>query len=126
MRCPCRKKSETIDYEACCGRYHSGLEPAPTAESLMRSRYAAYALGKTAYVVATWHPTTRPATLDLPRGGQNWVQLRVIAAKTDGDCATVEFIAKARALDGRTDAIHEVSRFVREDGCWLYVDGDTN
>ena len=90
----------------------------------MRSRYAAYALGKTGYVIATWHPSTRPVTLDLPRGGQDWVQLRVLAAETDGDRATVEFIAKARAPGGRTDAIHELSRFVREGDRWLYVDGD--
>ena len=123
MRCPCRKKSETIAYADCCEPYHKGLNPAPTAAALMRSRYAAFALGKAAYVHATWHPSTRPVSADLPPG-QEWVQLRVLGSQTDGDRATVEFIARWRN-GGRNETLHEVSRFVREAGHWLYLDGET-
>jgi SEC-C motif-containing protein len=121
MRCPCRKKSETVTYEACCQPYHAGLKPAPTAEALMRSRYAAFALGNAAYLVATWHPTTRPASLGLD-DRDAWVQLRVLATATDGERATVEFMARSKQ-GGRIATLHETSRFVREDGRWLYVDG---
>lgn len=120
MRCPCRKKSETVTYEACCAPYHAGVRPAPTAEALMRSRYSAFALRKPAYLLSSWHPTTRPA--DLALDGDEWVQLRVLKAETDDEKATVEFIARSRS-GGRVNGLHEISRFVRENGRWFYLDG---
>lgn len=121
MRCPCRKKSETRTYAECCGPYHAGLRVPATAEALMRSRYSAYVGKNIAYVLATWHPTTRPATVAfLP--DEQWVQLRVLAATEQGDEATVEFIARSRA-GGHNRSLHEISRFRRENGRWLYVDG---
>jgi SEC-C motif-containing protein len=78
-------------------------------------------LAKEAYLLATWHLTTRPTQLRLD-GGDEWVQLRVLAASTDGDGATVEFIARSRH-GGHVASLHEVSRFVREDGRWFYLDG---
>jgi uncharacterized protein YchJ len=61
LLCPCGYGDE---YESCCGRFHAGT-PAPTAESLMRSRYSAFAVGDTAYLLRTWHPSARPPTLSL-------------------------------------------------------------
>ncbi len=119
MRCPCRKKSETRAYADCCEPYHAGLRPAPTAEALMRSRYAAFALEKADYILATWHPSTRPCEMTF-RTGQVWQMLRVITAKSEGDTATVEFLARASNAGARQD-VHEISRFVREDGRWYYV-----
>jgi SEC-C motif domain protein len=120
MRCPCRKKSETTTYADCCEPYHLGRQPAPTAERLMRSRYAAFALGKADYLLRTWHPTTRPRKIEFTPE-EEWVQLRVLAASEAGDRATVSFIAKSRR-GGRIEALHAASRFVREDGRWYYVD----
>ncbi|MEZ5850655.1 MAG: YchJ family metal-binding protein [Hyphomicrobiaceae bacterium] len=122
MRCPCRKKSETTTYDACCAPYHRGARPAPTAEALMRSRYAAFAMGNADYLMATWHPSTRPATLALTPG-QAWIALRVIATRTDGERATVRFNARSR-IGGQGHVLEETSRFVREDGRWYYVDGE--
>jgi len=122
MRCPCRKKSETTPYADCCEPYHQARQPAPSAEKLMRSRYAAFALGQADYLLRTWHPSTRPPKIELTPG-EEWVQLRVLSTKERGDEATVEFIARSRR-GGRVDALHETSRFVREDGQWLYVDGE--
>lgn len=48
--------------------------------------------------------------------------LKIIAAHESGDTATVEFVARSR-MGGRTHALHEVSRFVRENGRWFYLDG---
>lgn len=87
----------------------------------MRSRYSAFAMRDAAYLIATWHPTTRPASLDLDTS-EEWVQLRVLATRTVGDNATVEFIARSRN-GGRTSSLHEISRFVREEGRWFYLDG---
>lgn len=88
----------------------------------MRSRYSAFAIEDAAYLAATWHPSTRPPFVEC-ESGTEWLQLRLLAAHTIGDEATVEFIAKSR-VGGQTHALHEVARFVREGGRWLYVSGD--
>ncbi len=97
---------------------------APTAEALMRSRYSAFVLDKLPYLLATWHPSTRPASFGPNPPGLKWLGLDVkAAADQDTDHATVEFVARSR-LDGRASRLHETSRFVREGGQWFYVDGD--
>ncbi len=116
--CPCGKGPAYAD---CCGRWHAG-QAAPTAEALMRSRYSAFVLGLADYLLATWHPNTRPAELTL-ESSIRWLGLEVRAAHEDGDRATVEFVARSK-LGGRAARLHETSRFVREVGRWFYVDGD--
>lgn len=108
----------------CCGRYLAG-DPAPDAESLMRSRYTAYVLRDEAYLLATWHPSTRPASLALDADAPaKWLGLEVKGhAVRDPDHATVEFVARYK-LGGRAHRLHELSRFVREGGLWYYVDGE--
>ncbi|MDO9010652.1 MAG: YchJ family metal-binding protein [Gallionella sp.] len=116
--CPCGGG----DYANCCGGYHNGA-PAPDAETLMRSRYSAYVLKLEGYLLATWHPGTRPATLNLAGETTKWLGLQVKKhAVESSDRATVEFIARYKTA-GRAHKLHEISRFVREDGHWLYVDG---
>jgi SEC-C motif-containing protein len=89
----------------------------------MRSRYTAYVLGDAAYLLATWHPGTRPAEV-APEPGTRWLGLEVRARReVDATHAEVEFVARYR-VQGRGGRLHERSRFVREDGRWLYVDGD--
>ncbi|PZU51680.1 MAG: hypothetical protein DI561_15825 [Thauera sp.] len=109
--------------DACCARFHAG-EPAPTPEALMRSRYSAFVLDLRDYLLATWHPTTRPAALPPPEPGLKWLGLEVKrSALQDADRGTVEFVARSK-LGGRAHRLHENSRFVRENGRWYYVDGD--
>lgn len=90
----------------------------------MRSRYTAFVRQDTDYLLATWHPDTRPAEL----GGDPyvWHGLEIVAT-SDGapadDEGTVEFVARFQLPDGSLDEIREVSRFVRVDGRWLYLDG---
>lgn len=121
--CPCGRPAP---YAACCGRWHAGPAhlQAPDAEALMRSRYTAFVLGLTDYLLATWHPRTRPATLEPSEPGLKWLGLEVRRHRAaDADHAEVEFVARSK-LGGRAHRLHETSRFVREDGRWLYVDGD--
>ncbi|AUN93744.1 YchJ family protein [Pseudazoarcus pumilus] len=119
--CPCGRGGTV---QACCGRYHAGT-PAPDAEALMRSRYSAFVLGDTAYLLATWHASTRPETLD-DDARPKWLGLEVRRCETTGpDTATVEFVARYRVA-GRAQRLHEVSRFVREHGRWYYVDGEVD
>jgi SEC-C motif-containing protein len=126
--CPCGRtdtRGRALPLAQCCGRYLSDVTgtPAPDAESLMRSRYTAYVLNDVAYLLATWHRSTRPATLD-PEPGTKWLGLEVRDHRVmDATHAEVEFVARYRS-GGRGARLHERSRFVREDGCWSYVDGD--
>lgn len=91
----------------------------------MRSRYSAYVVGNEPYLLATWHATTRPGSLELDRDGKTkWLGLEVRNQTPVGEnAATVEFVARYR-ISGRASRLHETSRFVREDGRWYYVDGE--
>ena len=90
----------------------------------MRSRYSAYVLKLADYLLATWHPATRPSALDLTADTTKWLGLNVKShALQDETYATVEFVARYRVA-GKGHRLHERSRFVREDGRWYYVDGD--
>lgn len=123
MTCPCRGAADALPYDACCGRYHAG-SPAPTAEALMRSRYSAFVLDELDYLLATWHASTRPGSLAPNRPGSKWLGLEVRRHQPiDADHATVEFVARHK-FGGRTERLHEISRFVREQGRWFYVDAD--
>lgn len=119
LRCPCLSGDTYAD---CCGRLHRGDAEAPTAERLMRSRYAAFAVGDADYLLRTWHPLTRPATLDLDPG-LRWYRLDIIrrarGALGDSD-GVVEFRAYYRHPDGAGEQ-HETSTFLRDGGRWLYV-----
>lgn len=90
----------------------------------MRSRFSAFAVGDTAHLLRTWHSTTRPGQLSLdPR--RRWTRLEILGADRGGlfdTAGTVEFRAHYQE-SGRTGAQHERSRFVREDGHWVYLDG---
>jgi SEC-C motif-containing protein len=90
----------------------------------MRSRYSAYVLNLEGYLLATWHPGTRPAALDIAANDTRWMALEVRRHCLDSEQhATVEFVARYKT-GGRARRLHEVSRFVREDGRWFYVDGE--
>ena len=93
----------------------------------MRSRYTAFALRDAAYLLASWHASTRPPTLALAESPPpKWIGLQIRAHRPlDADHAEVEFVARCR-VGGRAQRLHETSRFVREDGRWYYVDGDVD
>lgn len=93
----------------------------------MRSRYSAYVLGREDYLLATWHLDTRPSSLDLATQSPKptWLGLSVKRHENPTpDTAIVEFVARLRIGGGKAERMHEVSRFVREDGRWFYVDGE--
>ncbi len=127
--CPCGRtdlRARTLAYAACCGRYleHFADTPAPDAESLMRSRYTAFAQGRADYLLATWHPSRRPANLELD-AATRFIGLEVRSRRQrDGTHAEVEFVARQRDAAGRAHRLHERSRFLHEDGRWFYMDSD--
>jgi SEC-C motif-containing protein len=103
-------------YSSCCGRFHRGEAAPDSPEQLMRSRYAAYAVGDLDYVFRTWHPRTRPDDLS-PTPGLTWTGLEVLAANDD----EVDFIAHFTTPDGAGE-LRERSRFEQRGGRWVYVE----
>lgn len=117
--CPCGTGQSYVD---CCGALHSGARTAATAEQLMRSRYSAFAVRDAGYLLRSWHSSTRPRELSFDRDVR-WTGLEILAG-TGGSAfhteGTVEFRARYRS-GGAAGEQHEVSRFVRENGAWVYV-----
>ena len=140
--CPCGTGRA---FAVCCGPFLNGQATAPNAEALMRSRYTAFTRRHEAYLLATWHASTRPAVLNLAAdSATKWIGLEVKrfeAGRSDGDIyggissgsgesramdggadsAIVEFVARYK-IGGRAQRLEETSRFVFEDGRWVYVE----
>lgn len=92
----------------------------------MRSRYSAYVLGLEAYLLATWHPDTRPERLDLKHDRTVWLGLKILRTAQGGpgdEYGEVDFIATYR-LGREVHRMREGSRFVRLGGNWVYLDGE--
>jgi SEC-C motif-containing protein len=98
--------------------------PAPDAAALMRSRYSAFVLQLQPYLLATWHPSRRPEKVEF-ESGTKWLGLTLKVFRVTGaDTAEVEFAARYRVGGGSAVRLHELSRFVREEGRWFYLDGE--
>jgi len=87
----------------------------------MRSRYSAYVLRLPDYLLATWHPSSAPGDLQ-DMSPVTWLGLEVRHSQASAEAGVVEFVARYRE-QGRAVRLHEISRFVRVDGRWLYLDG---
>jgi SEC-C motif-containing protein len=131
--CPCGRLSgagrsgKALAYGDCCGRWLEvapQTEQPPDAESLMRSRYSAFVLERAAYLRSSWVASHRPESIEFDPAIK-WLGLDVRAHRQTGEnTAEVEFVARQKPAHGPAVRLHERSRFVREAGCWLYVDGD--
>lgn len=120
-RCPCLSGDS---FESCCGPLLQGA-PAPTAERLMRARFTAFACHDGRHLRRTWHPSTRPETIDF-EPGLSWRRLVILDRVAGGPFdreGVVEFEAFWRQGAER-GSLRERSRFVRESTQWYYVDGD--
>ena len=130
--CPCGKLDggrRPLAYAHCCGRWLDDFAgaPAPDAESLMRSRYTAFVLERANYLLATWHISRRPLTIEFDTGVK-WLGLEVRQHRVlDETHAEVEFVARQKSPGTAAVRLHERSRFVKEGvspGRWYYVAGD--
>jgi SEC-C motif-containing protein len=127
--CPCESK---LTYDRCCEPYITGKKTPDTAEKLMRSRFSAYAMGRADYLAATTAPEEREK-LDVEELGRycravKCISLRVLeteAGKPGDETGIVVFHAKL-LINGKRMLHREKSRFVREEGRWVYLDGETN
>ncbi len=121
--CPC---GSAKPYGACCGRFLDHAQQPETAETLMRSRYSAYVLGREDYLLRTWHPSTRPNQIDFSDAATTrWLGLKIICSEAGGpndQHGIVEFVARYK-IGGKAQRMVEISRFVRENGGWFYLNG---
>ena len=124
--CPC---GSLLPYTTCCHDLHVNKN-APTAKALMRSRYSAYVLGLVEYLVETTHPAHRPPLLTSETAYTckviTWTKLEILSHWQGEDkdkVGKVEFKA-TYTQDGQTSVHHELSRFKRYKGAWMYVDGE--
>ncbi len=133
--CPCTSGDA---YAACCGPLHKGEREATTPEALMRSRFAAFAMGDAEYLWRTLHPehedraSDREAVLRAMRATSRalkFIRLTVLEARGD----RVLFVAGIFER-GRDRSFAEVSTFARarepgatgpagEPAPWRYRDG---
>ncbi|MEN9464457.1 MAG: hypothetical protein RL217_638 [Pseudomonadota bacterium] len=117
MLCPCHS---TRPYSDCCEPWHSG-QNAPSPEALMRSRYCAFVLNKTDYLLKSWHASTRPKSLE-DINNTNWLHLEILDSQEQGSAGKVRFNAYFKE-DGSYFSLSENSNFIKENGQWFYVDG---
>lgn len=130
MSCPC---GTSDSFEICCKPFLDGATHAPTAEKLMRSRYAAFTCGNVDYIKKTLAPESQKdfdmkSTRDWVKEA-TWKGLKILSTKggspTDKK-GTVEFIV-TYSQKGDTLEHHEVSQFRKtESGTWLFVDGESH
>lgn len=118
-RCPCGSMRLLAD---CCQPFHRGQAVPATPEALMRSRYSAFVVSDRDYLLTTWHATTRPESLPLDTTTQ-WQALVIVSAPPPSlNQAQVHFKAFFQESQ-QWHMLEEVSRFVREQGRWWYIDG---
>jgi len=90
----------------------------------MRSRYSAFVQLNSRYLLETWHPRTRPTSIEFNRN-QKWLGLRILDTRVLEDgTGQVEFVARYRIGGTSASKLHERSRFVRDGERWFYLDGE--
>lgn len=120
MSCIC---GNLKDYDECCGPIISGEVDAISAEELMRSRYSAYVRGDGGYLVLSAIEENRyeddAELIEEFSSNVDWLKLDILDIGTN----IIEF--KAYYKEGDTiKVLHERSNFTKENGTWLYVDGE--
>ncbi len=121
--CVCGSKKA---FSHCCEPLLTGKSKAKTIRQLVRSRYAAYALGgQKKYLMQTWHPATAEnlKVAELDTGSLQWQSLEIVSYQQKGDLGHAEFIACYIDEDGDKKEHHEISVFRRFKGVWFYLDG---
>ncbi len=114
-----------LPYTQCCELLHTGQSHATTAKALMCSRFTAYAMHNGDYLLQTWDISTRPEAIDFSKETGEWTSLAIISTKKGAEKDSkgiVEFKAYF-TQDGAAQVMNEISRFVKKQGHWFYLDG---
>lgn len=116
--CPCKSN---IPSSQCCEKFINGSQKPESVEELMRSRYTAFTKGAHDYLMETWHPETRPDSIESDL--TNWLDLKIVDSSQEGHEGEVEFIAKLYH-NNKLEVLHELSFFEKVDGHWVYYNGE--
>lgn len=126
MLCPCWSN---LPFDQCCEPYLLGKEYPAKPETLMRSRYTAYALKNYDYIEQTMRgKALKSFNKKATQSSEQpvvWEKLEVISAPEVSPAAEegyVEFIAYY-LLNGELHSLYERSRFVKRKERWYYIDG---
>lgn len=122
--CPCGSGST---YSSCCLKILADHGLATTAEMLMRSRYTAFVVQHEQHIQSSWHQTTRPRALNFEANPVTWLGLEIHSCK-DGlagdNSGEVDFTC-TYLEQGQLCKRQEVSQFLKEDGLWYYLKGES-
>lgn len=128
QNCPCGLDAP---YDTCCAPFHRGDADAPTAERLMRARYSAYVKGEVDFILASIHADQREEhdadTVKQWSAESEWLGLEIVGTRDGGEDdeeGLVEFIAQYRNEKGEKVDHHELAKFGREEGKWVFLDGN--
>ena len=127
--CPCQSK---LTFDRCCQPFIDGKKLPEAPAQLMRSRFSAYALGKVQYLLTTTVAGERekidPIELASYCKTVKCVGLKIVSTEQGGKDDTEGIVTFHASLqvNGKRHLHIEKSRFIREDGRWVYVDGETN
>ncbi len=120
-------------YALCCEPILQGTQPAGTAQELMRSRYSAYAIVASEYILQTTHSSVRKnhslKNIEEWAKSSKWQKLEIVSRTLGGlqdERGEVEFKAYYINPAGALIVHHELSEFLKEDGRWYYVRGTIN
>ncbi|GHV12178.1 UPF0225 protein [Fibrobacterales bacterium] len=123
--CPCGSGKS---YGECCEPIIKKTAKADSPESLMRSRYTAYAKHEVLWLRDSLEVNQRK---DFDEKGarvwaeqSEWLGLKIVSNKIDEQLnkGLVEFVAKYKS-GGIVRDHHEVSEFVRKNGDWFLTEG---
>ena len=120
MRCPC---CSGATYDACCLPLHQGAN-ATHPSALMRARFSAFTLGKTDFLLSTWHPQTAPKQLQLENDTQ-WGRLHIHHSTSQHQEGWVQFNAYFHQHD-QWGVQEETSYFLLENQQWYYHSGEVS
>lgn len=118
------------NFSDCCQPFLNGNAKPPTAESLMRSRFSAYAIRNVEYLLKSTHPATRKFhnfdEIEIWAKSNVWQKLEVVSVNK-GEYKDKEGIVEFKAFyldqNSTSQVHHEISNFKKELGKWFYVDG---
>ena len=113
-----------LPFGECCAPYLERLAVPESAEALMRSRFSAFQVKDPDYLKETWDPIKRPKHLDFEKDERVWSSLEIVSTVgglAQDERGVVEFKAQYKLGDD-TYLFHEISRFVKREGRWLYLD----
>ena len=118
-------------FEQCCKPIIGGTKSAPTAQALMRSRYSAYVVVASQYLIDSTHISQRAnySKTDIEAWAKesHWQKLEIIECKNGLSADAVgeiEFKAYYKDSKNILRIHHEKSVFKKEDGVWFYVSGN--